>query len=324
MPQERDQEPGLQRRVVQGGVVLGGLVGFGGDGPRRVRRRNEHGVDRRRRRGAAPAAVAEAPAPADDASDIDSLEMDELDGVLGDKEAPLLFNEELLRIALRVCRKKLRVLVDDDTELDGGSGYDRLVTDLEWEALRHAQGRVDCSLALPKDMPPTLDESVAFERRTRTKKRRGVPWTRPGPSARAREDKLERIRKAELTERRKEARRNLMRAPSPLKDDLRKDIEAILDQLGETRPAAPIERGARLDEKYLDRQARRQVEGQRHRDLRRPRSLTGPLRREDGRVGRALDRAKIYGVAIAHCRAKVRPEAVGPRDGLEPPHDLFL
>ena len=81
----------------------------------------------------APAPGAEAPAPADDASDIDSLEMDELDGVLGDKEAPLLFNEELLRIALRVCRKKLRVLVDDDTELDGCSGYsDRLVTDLEW------------------------------------------------------------------------------------------------------------------------------------------------------------------------------------------------
>ena len=89
----------------------------------------------------APAPVAEAPAPADDASDIDSLEMDELDGVLGDKEAPLLFNEELLRIALRVCRKKLRVLVDDDTELDGGSGYsDRLVTDLEWEALAARPG----------------------------------------------------------------------------------------------------------------------------------------------------------------------------------------
>ena len=61
--------------------------------------------------------------------------------------------------------------------------------------------------------------------------------------ARAREDKLESIRKAELTERRKEARRNLMRAPSPLKDDLRKEIEAILEQLGRLDPQHQLNGG---------------------------------------------------------------------------------
>mgnify|MGYP002032677837 FL=1 len=136
------------------------------------------------------------------------------------------------------------MLVDDDTELDGGSGYsDRLVTDLEWEALRHAQGRVDCSLALPKDMPATLDDLLHLKDVPDEEDVRSSLDQAGSILARAREDKLERIRKAELTERRKEARRNLMRAPSPLKDDLRKDIEAILEQLQKFDPQHQLNGG---------------------------------------------------------------------------------
>ena len=146
------------------------------------------------------------------------------------------------------------MLVDDDTELDGGSGYsDRLVTDLEWEALRHAQGRVDCSLALPKDMPPTLDDLLHLKDVPDEDEARSSLDQAGSILARAREDKLERIRKAELTERRKEARRNLMRAPSPLKDDLRKEIDNSRTT-GRLDPQHQLT-AAPLDAVYLDRQA---------------------------------------------------------------------
>ena len=193
--------------------------------------------------------IAEAPAPAESAVDaedsLDSLEMDELDGVLGDAPAPLLFNEELLRIALRVCRKKLRVLVDDDAELDGGSGYaDRLVTDLEWEALQHAQGRVDCSMSLPETMPPSLDTAFKLEEQPDEETDVRSSLDQAGSIlARAREDKKARMHKAELLVRRKEARLKLMKTPQSLPEDLREEIEVVVRQLGLKDPQHQLNGG---------------------------------------------------------------------------------
>jgi tubulin monoglycylase TTLL3/8 len=92
-------------------------------------------------------------------------------------------------------------------------------------------------------MPATLDDLLHLKDVPDEEETRSSLDQAGSILARAREDKLERIRKAELTERRKEARRNLMRAPSPLKDDLRKDIEAILEQLQKLDPQHQLNGG---------------------------------------------------------------------------------